>query len=128
MKDENAVYQWRRKYVRKNKQGVVPTLTANMGTGGHNVPLIKTRYGIRKLTPHECFNVQGFPESFKLPNDLAESRLYKQAGNSVCVTVIERIAEQITLAYKKTYGDIVGGTPTDILERKIYEKRRRKKN
>ena len=111
MNDVNAVYQWRRKYVRKNKQGVVPTLTANMGTGGHNVPLIKTRYGIRKLTPHECFNAQGFPESFKLPNDLAESRLYKQAGNSVCVTVIERIAEQITLAYKKTYEDIVGGTP-----------------
>ena len=60
---------------------------------------------------YECFNVQGFPKSFKLPNDLAESRLYKQAGNSVCVTVIERIAEQITLAYKKTYEDIVGGTP-----------------
>lgn len=111
MTDESAVYQWRRWYVRKNMQGVVPTLTASMGTGGHNVPLVKTIYGIRKLTPHECFNVQGFPESFRLPKDLPESRLYKQAGNSVCVTVIERIAEQIALAYKKTYEDIVGETP-----------------
>lgn len=95
MDDENTVYQWRRKYVRKNMSGVVPTLTANMGEGGHNVPLVKTKTGIRKLTPHECFNAQGFPEDFKLPTDMAESRLYKQAGNSVCVSVITRIAEEI---------------------------------
>ena len=95
MDDENAIYQWRRKYVRKNKSGVVPTLTANQGEGGHNVCLIKTKHGIRKMTPHECFNTQGFPENFILPNDMAESRIYKQAGNSVCVSVIQRIAEQI---------------------------------
>ena len=39
MDDPDTVYQWRRKYVRKNQSGVVPTLTANMGTGGHNVCL-----------------------------------------------------------------------------------------
>lgn len=103
MDDDKAIYQWRRKYVRKNKSGVIPTLTANMGMGGHNVPLIKTQYGIRKLTPHECFNAQGFPETFQLPSDVSESRLYKQAGNSVCVTVIKRIAEQIAIAYDNTY-------------------------
>lgn len=95
MTDVNAVYQWRRHYVRKNKAGVVPTLTANMGTGGHNVPLVKTPYGFRKLTSRECFNVQGFPRNFKLPDDIAESKLYKQAGNSVCVSVIKRIADSI---------------------------------
>ena len=94
MDDSNAVYQWRRKYVRKNKSGVVPTLTANQGEGGHNVCIIKTSNGIRKMTPHECFNTQGFPETFKLP-DQSDARLYKQAGNSVCVTVIQRIAEEI---------------------------------
>jgi len=52
--DENKVYQWRRQYVRENKKNVCPTLTANMGTGGHNVPIIKDSYGIRKLTPREC--------------------------------------------------------------------------
>lgn len=98
MDDDNAVYQWRRRYVRKNKSGVVPTLTANMGEGGHNVPLVKTEYGIRKLTPHECFNAQGFPEGFILPPKMAESRLYKQAGNSVCVDVIKRIADNIAYA------------------------------
>lgn len=99
MDDENAIYQWRRKYVRKNKSGVVPTLTANQGEGGHNVCLIKTKYGIRKMTPHECFNTQGFPKSFKLPKDMSDSRLYKQAGNSVCVSVIARIADNIAEAY-----------------------------
>ncbi len=95
MDNPNTVYQWRRHYVRKNMSGVVPTLTANMGTGGHNVPLVRTKYGIRKLTPHECFNAQGFPEGFKLPKDMVESRIYKQAGNSVCVSVIARIAKEI---------------------------------
>ena len=98
---QDTVYQWRRQYVRENKSGVVPTLTANMGTGGHNVPLIRSDFGVRKLTPHECFNAQGFPEDFKLPDDMAESRLYKQAGNSVCVSVIDRIAAQIKKALDK---------------------------
>ena len=95
MDDPNAVYQWRRKYVRKNKSGVIPTLTANQGEGGHNVCLVKTKHGIRKMTPKECFNAQGFPLDFKLPDKMSDSRLYKQAGNSVCVSVIERIAEEI---------------------------------
>ena len=89
-----TIYQWRRQYVRANKSGVCPCLTANMGTGGHNVPLINTEKGIRKLTPRECFNIQGFPENFNLPH-LSDCALYKQAGNSVCVGVIRRIAEKI---------------------------------
>lgn len=93
-----AIYQWRRKYVRKNQSGVVPTLTANQGEGGHNVCLIKTKYGIRKMTPRECFNTQGFPKEFKLPEDMSDGRLYKQAGNSVCVSVIARIAEKVAEA------------------------------
>jgi modification methylase bsp6I len=100
MDDDRAVYQWRRRYVRKNKSGVVPTLTANQGEGGHNVCLIKVKDGIRKMTPHECFNTQGFDKDFKLPLKQAESRLYKQAGNSVCVSVINRIAEKIIEAIK----------------------------
>ncbi|MEG1331979.1 MAG: DNA cytosine methyltransferase [Eubacterium sp.] len=92
----DTCYQWRRTYVRENKSKLCPTLTANMGTGGHNVPLIKTHNGeIRKLTPRECFNLQGFPEDFILPPTLSNSSLYKQAGNSVAVTVIERIAKHI---------------------------------
>jgi len=88
---EDTVYQWRRQYVRANKKGVVPTLTANMGLGGHNVPIIRNSKGIRKLTPRECFLMQGFPKTFKIP-ELADSKLYHQAGNSVTVPLVEKIA------------------------------------
>ncbi len=90
----DTVYQWRRVYVRANKSNVCPTLTANMGTGGHNVPLIRDDFGIRKLTPRECFNFQGFPQEFILP-EIADSKLYMQAGNSVTVPLIHRIGEEI---------------------------------
>lgn len=93
------VYQWRRHYVRENKSGVCPTLTANMGTGGHNVPIIKDKKGIRKLTPTECARIQGFPEDYKLPI-LADSALYKQFGNSVSVPVIEAIGKQMMKAMR----------------------------
>lgn len=98
VKEKGVVYQWRRQYVRENKSGVCPTLTANMGTGGHNVPIIKDDKGIRKLTPKECFLLQGFPEAFVLPKDIAVSQLYKQAGNSVTVPVVKRIATNIRKA------------------------------
>lgn len=94
----NSIYQWRRNYVRENKSNVCPTLTAAMGTGGNNVPLILSNNRIRKLTPTECIKFQGFPQDFKLPNQ-SDTRLYKQAGNSVCVPVIYRIAEQIKEVY-----------------------------
>lgn len=96
----NTIYQWRRKYVRENKSGVCPTLTANMGMGGHNVPLVLDSKGIRKLTPRECANFQGFPKGYKLPN-IADSHLYKQFGNSVSIPVIERIAKNMHLALMK---------------------------
>lgn len=95
MTKKDTVYQWRRVYVRENKSNVCPTLTANMGTGGHNVPLIKDDFGIRKLTPKECFAFQGYPmERYILP-PLANSKLYMQAGNSVTMPLIERIANEI---------------------------------
>lgn len=102
---QDTVYQWRRQYVRENKSGVVPTLTANMGTGGHNVPLILSDFGIRKLTPRETFNIQGYPKDFILPNDISDGQLYKQAGNSVAIPVIQRIAESINIALEKSSDD-----------------------
>jgi DNA (cytosine-5)-methyltransferase 1 len=95
MTSKETVYQWRRVYARENKSNVCPTLTANMGTGGHNVPLILDDYGIRKLTPKECFAFQGYPvEKYVLPN-IANSKLYMQAGNSVTTSLIERIGIEI---------------------------------
>ena len=97
IKEEGKVYQWRRQYVRENKSGVCPTLTANMGTGGHNVPIIKDKKGIRKLTPLECFRIQGFPKDYILPK-ISDSALYKQAGNSVSVPVVTAVARQMMRA------------------------------
>jgi DNA (cytosine-5)-methyltransferase 1 len=91
---QETIYQLRRIYVRENKSKVCPTLTANMGTGGNNVPLIKDDFGIRKLTPRECFKFQGYPDII-LPKNISDSQLYKQAGNSVTITVVERVANNI---------------------------------
>ena len=102
IKDEGMqpglIYQWRRVYLRENRTGRCFTLTANMGMGGHNVPLVKDKSGLRRLTPRECARLQGFPESFKLPKDLPDSKLYKQIGNSVTVSVVERIARNMRKA------------------------------
>ena len=95
LKNSDTLYQWRRAYVRENKKGLCPTLTANMGTGGHNVPLIRDKKDIRKLTPRECLRFQGFPETYQLPADLPRTALYKQAGNSVSIPVVEKIAANI---------------------------------
>lgn len=90
----NTVYQYRRYYVRENKNNVCPTLTANMGSGGHNVPIILDNVGIRKLTPRECFNLQGFPQNYKLPT-LSSNKLYSLAGNAVSIPVVQLIANKI---------------------------------
>lgn len=109
IKSEDTLYQWRRVYVRENKNNMCPTLTANMGTGGHNVPLVKTKFGIRKLSPRECFNLMGYPADYCLP-DMAFSHLYKQAGNSVVIPVIRRIAEEILRAVHRVQKSKLGAS------------------
>ena len=49
----------------------------------------------RKLTPRECARLQGFPNSFKLHE--SDIECYKQFGNSVPVSVIEKIALNMLL-------------------------------
>ena len=95
--DKDVVYQLRRTYVRENQSGVCPTLTKQMGTGGNNAPIILTTEGrIRRLTPRECFNLQGFPpETYVLPASLSDSKLYQLAGNAVTLGVVARVAELV---------------------------------
>ncbi len=97
-------YQVRRSmYVRKNQSDVCPTLTANMGTGGHNVPLIRDKKGVRKLTPAETLRLQGFPagHGYNMPS-FGDAHLYKQAGNAVSVPVIQLIATEILKVITQT--------------------------
>ena len=69
-----------------------------MGTGGHNVPLILDDKDIRKLTPRECARLQGFNDNFIFPQNMANSSIYKQIGNSVSIPVIDKIAKNILIA------------------------------
>ncbi len=92
----NHIYQLRRSYVRKNMSNMCFTLMANMGEGGHNQPVIRDRWGIRKLTPRECARLQGYEDAwFKIPASLSNTQIYKQIGNSVTVPLVARLAERI---------------------------------
>ena len=90
--DPWAVYQLRRNYVRENMSGECFTLMANMGDGGHNDPVIKDRWGIRKLTRRECARLQGYSD-VKFPKGMSRSQLGKQIGNSVTVPLVVRLAK-----------------------------------
>ena len=48
-----------------------------MQAGGHNVPMIRYKYGINKLTSRECFHFQGFPSNNKLSSKIPDGQLYK---------------------------------------------------
>jgi DNA (cytosine-5)-methyltransferase 1 len=80
---------------------ISPTLKTS--SGGYSEPLIEDkinspRYRIRKLTPLECFRLQGFPdEAYEVlsANGISNSQLYKQAGNAVTVNVIDAIGRRL---------------------------------
>lgn len=74
------------------KTGVSPCLTAKMGTGGNNVPIIVNT--MRKLTEQECLKIMGFPEWYKIRKNYSQS--YKQVGNSVIVPILTEIAARMT--------------------------------
>lgn len=105
---QDTVYQFRRIYVRENKNNLCPTLTQNMGKGGHNVPLVLDNVGPRKLTPRECFNFQGFPQTYKIENlGLSDAKLYCLAGNGVTVPVVKLIVNNLVYQlYEKINDDI----------------------
>lgn len=97
MHDKLAIYRPTDHEVRMTKNRMCPTLTANMGTFPDRVPIVWDDYGIRKLTLRECLAFQGFPDKYYFPNTITLEDAYKQIGNSVCVPVVKRIAEQIKL-------------------------------
>ena len=98
IKDTTKFYQWRRTKIRTCNSHC-PTLTHNMGTGGHNVPIIlhkrKKEIIPRKLTPRECFNLQGFPDNWKFPKGLSNSKLYCLAGNSITYSLVKKMIKNI---------------------------------
>ena len=75
--------------------GAAPCLSKM--SGGGRQPMIKDGERVRKLTPKECFRLQGFPDDYfdRAASVCADSHLYEQAGNSVTVNVIYEIARRL---------------------------------
>ena len=71
--------------------GISPCLTAKMGTGGNNIPVVVQQN--RKLTERECLRIMGYPDNYKIKENYHQS--YKQIGNSVIVPIIRDISEQL---------------------------------
>lgn len=90
-----SILQLRKYEVRDKGINIVPTLTANMGQGGHNVPFIMDKKGLRKLTEYECLKIQGFPNEYQFPEDVPRAKRYQQIGNSVVPPLISLIAAAI---------------------------------
>ena len=84
------------------------TLTDSMGTGGGNVPIYKESVRIRKLTPKECWRLMGFDdEDYEKASKVnSNTQLYKQAGNSIVVNVLEAILKNLLL---ETNQDVITG-------------------
>ena len=95
VKRADSIYRVHDSGIRLAKNQTCPTLTASMGTRDNRVPIIIDDFGYRKLTVRECLDFQGFPKDYSFPIGTTIQQAYAQIGNSVCVPVIRRIAEQI---------------------------------
>lgn len=76
--------------------GLAVTVKALGGGMGARTGLYEVGSRVRRLTPRECFRLQGFPDTFKLP--CSDTQSYRQAGNSVSVPVIKAIMNEIKIA------------------------------
>lgn len=105
VKRTDSIYRVHDSGIYLAKNHTCPTLTASMGTRSNRVPIIIDDFGYRKLTVRECLGFQGFPSEYTFPSGTTIEQAYKQIGNSVCVPVIKRIAEQIRIVMED-YDDL----------------------
>lgn len=79
------------------KDGTVGTVTTDGSSPKHNNRVLENNLRIRKLTPKECFRLMGFEdEDFEKAEAVnSNTQLYKQAGNSIVVPVVEHIIEAL---------------------------------
>ncbi|WP_341271456.1 DNA (cytosine-5-)-methyltransferase [Clostridium cellulovorans] len=76
-------------------KGVVGTLDTACAVG-----TLDRNYRIRRLTPKECFRLQGFPDELfeKAKAVNSDAQLYKQAGNAVTVNVAYAVAKSLPIS------------------------------
>ena len=92
IKDDKQLYRFTDWGIQSSKDGIAFILKANMGTYPNRVPIIKDKFGIRRITPEECLLLQGFPKTFSF-SEIPDREKYKQAGNTVCVSVVAKIID-----------------------------------
>ena len=85
--------------------GLCPTLTTC--TGGNQQVKIQTKSGVRKLTPREYWRLMGFDDSDfdKAQAVSSDTQLYKQAGNSIVVNVLEGIMGNLLVSERSQWLD-----------------------
>lgn len=107
-------YGWHFEQNVYNSEGITRALKAGGGSG--NIPKIITHtdiekfyfpveingkiewWAIRKLTPKECFRLMGFDDAdvdLLVENEISNTQLYKMAGNSIVVNMLEFLFCQI---------------------------------
>ena len=88
------------------ENGLCSTLQA--GTHGYANSCIATQYRIRKLTPRECWRLMAFSDEdfHKAEAVNSNTQLYKQAGNSIVVSVLEAIFRQMHIQNVETWNEI----------------------
>jgi site-specific DNA-cytosine methylase len=80
------------------KDFTVATLTTDGSSPKKNNRIMETDFRIRKLTPLECWRLMGFDDAdfYKAQKSgISNSQLYKQAGNSIVVNVLEKIFKNL---------------------------------
>lgn len=96
VKNDTLAYEVRASRCQFKNDGISPCLTAKMGTGGNNVPIVVLQQ--RRLTERECLRIMGYPETYKINKG---AQIYKQIGNSVVVPIITLFAKEIVRILKK---------------------------
>lgn len=79
------------------KSSYTNTISARYYKDGSEILIEQQEKNPRKITPREAARLQGFPELFKIP--VSDTQAYKQFGNSVCVPVINAIAQNINKCF-----------------------------
>ena len=87
-----------------DKEGLSPALMTMQGE--NRQPMIVVRQLIRKLTPKECFRLMGFDDKdvdILIDNGISNTQLYKMAGNSIVVDVLEEIFVELLNQYSDVF-------------------------
>lgn len=87
----------------KTRRGRVGKQVAQTLDTACNQVVFNNEYTFRKLTPRECFRLQGFDDSFIFPQKMSDTQLYKQAGNGMSRNILDMIFTQIFTSYTKAY-------------------------